>query len=156
MHRRFFHLTARALVLACAVAMAPVAMAQDTATAAAGESYDQQFARARELANNGQREQAIALYTAMLQQTPANTDVLLARGRTYAWMERWPEAEADLVAVTTAKPDYADAWSALGDMDLGSAIELEAITQALLMQSDDHREFYAAWSEGRKPAWSGR
>jgi enoyl-CoA hydratase/carnithine racemase len=42
------------------------------------------------------------------------------------------------------------------DMDLGSAIELEAITQALLMQSDDHREFYAAWSEGRKPAWSGR
>jgi enoyl-CoA hydratase/carnithine racemase len=42
------------------------------------------------------------------------------------------------------------------DMDLGSAIELEAITQALLMKSDDHREFYAAWSEGRKPAWSGR
>jgi len=42
------------------------------------------------------------------------------------------------------------------DMDLGSAIELEAMTQALLMQSHDHREFYAAWSEGRKPAWSGR
>jgi enoyl-CoA hydratase/carnithine racemase len=42
------------------------------------------------------------------------------------------------------------------DMDLGSAIELEAMTQALLMKSDDHREFYAAWSEGRKPAWRGR
>jgi enoyl-CoA hydratase/carnithine racemase len=42
------------------------------------------------------------------------------------------------------------------DMDLGSAIELEAATQALLMQSKDHREFYAAWREGRKPAWSGR
>jgi enoyl-CoA hydratase/carnithine racemase len=42
------------------------------------------------------------------------------------------------------------------DMDLGSAIELEAVTQALLMKSDDHREFYAAWTEGRKPAWSGR
>jgi enoyl-CoA hydratase/carnithine racemase len=42
------------------------------------------------------------------------------------------------------------------DMDLGSAIELEAITQALLMKSDDHREFYAAWSEGRAPAWKGR
>jgi enoyl-CoA hydratase/carnithine racemase len=41
------------------------------------------------------------------------------------------------------------------DIDLGSAIELEAMTQALLMQSDDHREFYAAWREGRKPAWSG-
>jgi enoyl-CoA hydratase/carnithine racemase len=42
------------------------------------------------------------------------------------------------------------------DMDLGSAIELEAITQALLMKSADHAEFYAAWSEGRKPAWVGR
>jgi enoyl-CoA hydratase/carnithine racemase len=42
------------------------------------------------------------------------------------------------------------------DMDLGSAIELEAVSQALLMKSDDHGEFYAAWSEGRKPAWSGR
>jgi enoyl-CoA hydratase/carnithine racemase len=41
------------------------------------------------------------------------------------------------------------------DMDLGSAIELEAMTQALLLQSRDHREFYAAWSEGRKPTWSG-
>ena len=42
------------------------------------------------------------------------------------------------------------------DMDLGGAIEMEALTQALLMKSDDHREFYAAWSEGRTPAWSGR
>jgi enoyl-CoA hydratase/carnithine racemase len=42
------------------------------------------------------------------------------------------------------------------DMDLGSAIELEAITQALLMQSDDFAEFYEAWTEGRKPNWKGR
>jgi enoyl-CoA hydratase/carnithine racemase len=42
------------------------------------------------------------------------------------------------------------------DMDLGSAIELEAMTQALLMKSHDHAEFYAAWTEGRKPAWAGR
>ena len=42
------------------------------------------------------------------------------------------------------------------DMDLGSAIELEAMTQALLMKGEDFREFYAAWSEGRKPDWKGR
>ena len=42
------------------------------------------------------------------------------------------------------------------DMDLGSAIELEAMTQALLMKSHDHGEFYKAWTEGRKPAWAGR
>jgi enoyl-CoA hydratase/carnithine racemase len=42
------------------------------------------------------------------------------------------------------------------DMDLAGAIELDAVTQALLMQSEDFREFYAAWNEGRKPSWSGR
>jgi enoyl-CoA hydratase/carnithine racemase len=42
------------------------------------------------------------------------------------------------------------------DMDLAGAIELEAVTQALLMRSHDHGEFYRAWSEGRKPAWAGR
>ena len=42
------------------------------------------------------------------------------------------------------------------DMDLGSSIELEAMTQALLMKSDDHAEFYAAWAAGRRPQWTGR
>ena len=42
------------------------------------------------------------------------------------------------------------------DMALGPAIELEAITQALLMHSEDFEEFYAAWSEGRGPEWTGR
>jgi enoyl-CoA hydratase/carnithine racemase len=42
------------------------------------------------------------------------------------------------------------------DMDLGSSIELEAQTQALLMKTADHAEFYAAFIEGRKPNWTGR
>ncbi|HTU30302.1 MAG TPA: enoyl-CoA hydratase family protein [Solirubrobacteraceae bacterium] len=42
------------------------------------------------------------------------------------------------------------------DMDLASAIELEAANQALLMVCDDHAEFYAAWSEKREPRWTGR
>ena len=42
------------------------------------------------------------------------------------------------------------------DMGLGPAIEFEAITQALLMHSEDFNEFYAAWGEGRRPDWSGR
>lgn len=42
------------------------------------------------------------------------------------------------------------------DMGLGPAIEFEAITQALLMHSEDFEEFYAAWSEGRRPEWVGR
>jgi enoyl-CoA hydratase/carnithine racemase len=41
------------------------------------------------------------------------------------------------------------------DMSLASAIELEAWTQALLMKSDDHREFYQAFIEKRAPGWRG-
>ncbi len=42
------------------------------------------------------------------------------------------------------------------DMDLGSAIELEAFTQALLMTTEDHAEFYRAFTGKRPPEWSGR
>jgi enoyl-CoA hydratase/carnithine racemase len=42
------------------------------------------------------------------------------------------------------------------DMDLAGALELEAMAQALLMTSADHHEFYAAFTEGRKPTWEGR
>ena len=42
------------------------------------------------------------------------------------------------------------------DMDLAGAIELEAMTQALLMTSHDHHEFLDAWREGRRPDWKGR
>jgi enoyl-CoA hydratase/carnithine racemase len=42
------------------------------------------------------------------------------------------------------------------DMDLSGAIELEAMTQALLMLSHDHGEFYEAWREKRPPNWQGR
>jgi enoyl-CoA hydratase/carnithine racemase len=40
-------------------------------------------------------------------------------------------------------------------LDLASAIELEAVTQAGLMQTADFREFYAAFNEGREPTWTG-
>ncbi|MFP5353377.1 MAG: enoyl-CoA hydratase family protein [Actinomycetota bacterium] len=42
------------------------------------------------------------------------------------------------------------------DMDLAGAIELEATTQALLMTTEDHAEFYEAFTEGRKPNWKGK
>lgn len=42
------------------------------------------------------------------------------------------------------------------DMDLAGAIELEAVTQALLMTSHDHHEFLDAWRDGRRPDWKGR
>jgi enoyl-CoA hydratase/carnithine racemase len=42
------------------------------------------------------------------------------------------------------------------DLDLAGALELEAMAQALLMTSEDHAEFYAAFREGRAAMWRGR
>ncbi|HEX9762393.1 MAG TPA: enoyl-CoA hydratase-related protein, partial [Acidimicrobiia bacterium] len=42
------------------------------------------------------------------------------------------------------------------DMDLGSAIELEAFAQALMMTTSDHAEFYRAFTGKRPPEWTGR
>ena len=42
------------------------------------------------------------------------------------------------------------------DMSLSAAIELEAVTQALLMKGEDYAEFHAAFNAGRPPQWTGR
>lgn len=42
------------------------------------------------------------------------------------------------------------------DMSLSAAIELEAMTQALLMKGEDYAEFHAAFNAGRPPQWTGR
>ena len=42
------------------------------------------------------------------------------------------------------------------DMSLQAGIELEAWTQAYLMRSHDHAEFFKAQAEKRPPAWTGR
>lgn len=42
------------------------------------------------------------------------------------------------------------------DMSLSAALEMEAMTQALLMTTEDHAEFHRAFRERREPRWRGR
>ncbi|MGW2390897.1 enoyl-CoA hydratase family protein [Streptomyces lydicamycinicus] len=42
------------------------------------------------------------------------------------------------------------------DMPLAAAVEMDAATQALLMNSDDYAEFHAAFKEKRAPKWQGK
>ncbi len=42
------------------------------------------------------------------------------------------------------------------DMPMSSAMELDAMTQALLMTTRDHAEFHTAFNEQRAPNWEGR
>ena len=71
------------------------------------------------------------------------------------------EAVAELARTLAAGPTlaYAQTKSLLTrelDMAMGPAMELDAMTQALLMTSADHREFHAAFNEKRPPNWQGR
>ncbi|MET9623451.1 enoyl-CoA hydratase family protein [Streptomyces sp. NPDC006464] len=42
------------------------------------------------------------------------------------------------------------------DMPLAASVELDAATQALLMNGEDYAEFHAAFKEKRAPQWRGR
>jgi enoyl-CoA hydratase/carnithine racemase len=42
------------------------------------------------------------------------------------------------------------------DMPMGPSMELDAMTQALLMTTRDHAEFHAAYNQKRPPHWEGR
>lgn len=120
-------LAGAALLLAASPVLAQSAAEPAAATtAAAPVSFDAQFQAARALALGGRRDEAIAAYTALLERSPGNADVLLGRGRVYSWQGRWAEAEQDLRAATVQAPTYADAWSALGDQYLWSQHPTEA------------------------------
>ncbi|WP_266168872.1 YaiO family outer membrane beta-barrel protein [Dyella subtropica] len=104
--------TLRPWLLLALAASPPYLMAQDVAP----DALTAQMQQVRELATSGQRQLAIKRYTALLAEHPGNSDLLLARGRTYAWDGQYDAAEGDLRTVVQNNPGYADAWSALGDL----------------------------------------
>jgi enoyl-CoA hydratase/carnithine racemase len=72
-----------------------------------------------------------------------------------------PSTVADLATTLASGPTlaYAQTKSLLTrelDMPLSAAMELDAMTQALLMTTRDHAEFHAAFTERRPPRWQGR
>jgi YaiO family outer membrane protein len=113
---------------------------QDAPAPAPAASFDEQYQQARKLANDGQRELALAMYNSLLQRSPGNVDVLLGRGIVYARMDRWAESEADLKAAAAASPTYADIWSALGNMYTWSdapAKAADAYTHLIALEPKD-------------------
>ncbi len=66
------------------------------------------------------------------------------------WAQRL--AHGPTLALGLTKKLVNDEWT----MDLNSAVELEAEAQALMMMGEDHRAFYEAFKEKRKPEFKGR
>jgi enoyl-CoA hydratase/carnithine racemase len=75
--------------------------------------------------------------------------------------EELPAAAAELARRLADGPALAHSTTKVlltreQDLSLADAVEMEALAQALMMKSDDFGEFYAAWTEGRSAAWTGR
>jgi len=116
------------------------------APAASTASFDDAYAHARELANGGQPELALAAYDALLARSPGNVDVLLGRGIVHARLGHWQEAERDLRAAAAASPAYADVWLALGNMYAWSDRPEQAAgayTRLIALQPDDPAHYIA-------------
>jgi enoyl-CoA hydratase/carnithine racemase len=98
----------------------------------------------------------------MLGETvPAERAVEIGLARQVVEDQELATATAELARRLAAGPGFALAGTKLlvareQDMDLAASLELEAMTQALLMTSGDHHEFYRAFTEGRDPRWTGR
>ena len=90
-------------------------------------SYENEFNHAKDLAKNQQYEQAIETYSLLLEKFPNDLDIMIARGRVYAWDHQYEKAESDFTFVTELRPDYGDAWSALGHLYLWWSKPIKAV-----------------------------
>ena len=86
---------------------------------------------------------------------------LSAAGARLAGMPRRLEPDPELSRRLADGPTlaYAETKSLITrelDMSLAAAVELDASTQALLMTTQDHTEFHAAFNARRPPQWTGR
>ncbi|MFQ6678477.1 MAG: YaiO family outer membrane beta-barrel protein [Fidelibacterota bacterium] len=111
--------------------------------------YSARILQAQELANNKQYGQALDVYNQLIIETPDDLDVLLARGRVYAWNRQYEEAEGDFLAVIQQRPDYGDAWSALGHLYLWWNNPEKAVTtlSTCITLIPDNPELYISLSK---------
>lgn len=84
------------------------------------ENVDRAFEQARELAFDGQREDARILCDAILEISPDYHGVRILKARTYSWDREYENARSELRYVLERDPRHRDALSALIDTELWS------------------------------------
>ncbi len=94
----------------------------------APEGVDEQFARARRLAFDGKRAEAIELCRAALLRSPNYHDIRILIGRIHAWEGRYEEGRSELQHVLRSEPSHLDGRVALVDLELWSDHPRTAIT----------------------------
>ncbi len=105
-------------------------------------------ARAMELLTFGDDVDAMMAERIGLVNRVAPREQVLPLAR--EWAERL--AAGPTFALGLTKTLVNNEWN----MDIGSAVEMEAEAQALMMMGEDHRAFYEAFMAKRKPQFKGR
>lgn len=82
------------------------------------ENVDTAFQKARELAFDGQREEARELARQILEVSPGYHDVRILIARTYSWDGMYGDARRELQQVLDASPRYKDAHMARIDNEV--------------------------------------
>ncbi|MEW6126113.1 MAG: YaiO family outer membrane beta-barrel protein [Acidobacteriota bacterium] len=108
------------------------------------ESLDDLYAKARDLAFDGKRQEAKTLCATILERNPNYHDARLLLGRLHLWDWEYESARAELTRVVTLKPAYADARDALIDVELWSEHNQEALQlcEAGLQLDANNKIFY--------------
>ncbi|MEX2602055.1 MAG: YaiO family outer membrane beta-barrel protein [Balneolaceae bacterium] len=90
-------------------------------------SVDSSFQQARELAFDGEREEARELARAILEIAPDYHDVRILIARTYSWDQQYDDARRELEIVLDAEPGHLDALSAAIDNELWGGQPQQAV-----------------------------
>lgn len=108
-HQHAFQTIIRCVLLVSMVLTYNYSMAQTV------DNVDEAFMEARQLAFDGQREEARELAYAILVRSPDYHDVRILIARTYAWDGNYGEARKKLNYVLEKRPEYKDALFAAID-----------------------------------------
>lgn len=94
-------------------------------------NVDSSFQQARELAFEGEREEARELARAILEIAPDYHDVRILIARTYSWDQQYENARQELKLVLDAEPGHSDALHAAIDNELWGGDPQQAVLHAI-------------------------
>jgi YaiO family outer membrane protein len=114
-----------------------------TVLRATSEPGDDLLGRARELATNHMRPEAITMLKDHLREHPSDVDARLLYGIILSWEGRYNEAREQLKHVLATHPDYDDALRALVNLELWSEHpdRVDKLTVIALRNRPDDKEY---------------
>jgi YaiO family outer membrane protein len=110
---------------------------------ASGAAAEDEVARARALAAEQKRSEALSLLSKRLAEDPADTDARTLSGIVLSWDRRFDDARRELQMVLNQYPGHEEALMALINMELwaGNPLEAEQLARGAVERHPSSKEF---------------